>query len=214
MVSSTLDRPHEALAANERAEAILDANGMERSVQMAMLLNNRAAIQRALGDLRLALSSSERAARMRTALLGPHHPDVLMSVANLAAQHLELGELERAEREAQRALSLANGIGPAADPMRASALNTLANIAFARGEHAEARSAYRRLLKLPMPDDDRARIWMNLANAHEAAGDPGATASALLRAETLLEKTLGPEHPRARPGTARASACPRARGRP
>jgi eukaryotic-like serine/threonine-protein kinase len=104
--------------------------------------NNLAYTHSRGGDCAQALSWWEKALGMRRRSLGEEHPKVGAMRASAAACHLELGQLDDAERRAEQAAAALEGTPHSAE--HCNALETLAEVYERRGERGAARQARER----------------------------------------------------------------------
>lgn len=116
----------------QASQARLVAGDPATDVLLASVQAGVAAIEGDLADLRTSVSTLGEASRSRIAELGPHHPQALMTVANMAAAEFELacaeGSLERQER-AIRVLEIATRrLGAELGADHPQALVSLANL--------------------------------------------------------------------------------------
>jgi tetratricopeptide (TPR) repeat protein len=153
-----------------------------------------------IGDLPGARALQEQVLDARRRLLGPEHPDTLISMNNLAHTLSAQGDLPGARALQERVLDLRRRtLGPE-HPDALRSLNNLAETLSAQGDLPGARElqeqvleACRRTLGLEHPGT--LISLNNLASTLQAQGDlPGARALQ----EQVLEahrRLLGPEHP-------------------
>lgn len=78
----------------------------ERTVALAIALNNFALVYRDMKRPADALAMFERAIEVREAAFGPENPDLVGPLINAARLQAELGDLDAAKRGAARALTL------------------------------------------------------------------------------------------------------------
>jgi len=167
---------------------------------VAMSLNNLAALYRAKGDYRHAEPLYVRALAITEKALGAEHPYVATALNNLALMYFTKGYYERAEPLYQRALTIREKVLGAEHPDVATSLNNLAGLHEAKGDYRRAESLYERALviyekALGAEHTGVATALQNLAGLHEAKGDYRRAESLYQRALVIYEKALGAEHP-------------------
>jgi tetratricopeptide (TPR) repeat protein len=106
---------------------------------------------------------------------GRHAPNNPRIICEAAAEQMELGRLEDAERFYNKALSIDGAFLPA--------LRGLARLARKRGDHERALAMFEKVASL---DSGSARVLVELAACHRHNGD-GARASAMLERAVALE---------------------------
>jgi tetratricopeptide (TPR) repeat protein len=156
------------------AEALLRRIG-GHDLLWGWLFNNRATLRakqgriiEAIADMRLSLAAKEKA-------LGADHPDVAISVSNLAVYHDELGELAEAVDLGGRAVEIAErALGPD-HPRAALFLSNYSEYLARSGRWDEATSAAARALAIfeREADPDGAFVFVGLTalgTAHLGAG--------------------------------------------
>ncbi|HEV2801144.1 MAG TPA: tetratricopeptide repeat protein [Pyrinomonadaceae bacterium] len=133
-------------------------------------------------------------------VLGPEHPDVAMSLSNLAALYYYQGKYAEAEPLYVCALSICEkALGPE-HPTVAMSLNNLAMLYASQVKYAEAEPLHARALgireKVLGPEHpDVAMSLSNLAALYYYQGKYAEAEPLLVRALGIYEKTLEPEHP-------------------
>jgi tetratricopeptide (TPR) repeat protein len=153
-----------------------------------------------LGDYTDAQPAYERALPLSERLLGPEHPNVALSLNNLALLYDDQGRYAAAEPLHQRALALRErGLGPE-HPDVAQSLNNLAALYQAQGRYETAEPLYERALAvyewaLGPEHPNVAQSLNNLAELYRTQGRYGAAEPLLQRALALREQALGPSHP-------------------
>lgn len=143
--------------------------------------------------LRQALSILETA-------LGPDHPDVAISLNNLASLLLEINRLAEAEPLFRRALLIHDGTYGPDHPSVAIDLGNLAGLLADTSRPAEAEPLLRRALAILEraygPDHpDVATALNNLAQLFKGTGRPAEAEPLLRRALAIGERASGPDHP-------------------
>ena len=174
----------------QREAALLRAEGLtKQSIALYRARKYTEAI--ALG--REVLEIEER-------VLGPKHPRVGTTVANLADMLAGKGDFRAARPLLERALRIfERTLGPDHDRV-ADCLNSLAIVLHEQGAHAQARPLFERVLahyvkSLGPGHLEVARVASNLALVLRAQGAYEESEQLLRRALDIREKSLGSEHP-------------------
>jgi tetratricopeptide (TPR) repeat protein len=170
------------------------------SPALAGLLNLVAVFMGGLGEARVALPFYQRALDIRERVLGPDHPDTLISLSNLALGLQTFGDAAAALPLNRRALDARERVfGPDhADTI--VSVNNLALCVQELGDAAAALPLHRRALntqeRVLGPDHpDTLRSVSNLASCLQALGDAAAAMPLYRRALDARERVLGPDHP-------------------
>jgi tetratricopeptide (TPR) repeat protein/predicted Ser/Thr protein kinase len=133
-------------------------------------------------------------------MLGPEHPQILLSLINLAAIHVDLGQAETAVALDERALALARASLGSTHPMVGKLLSNLATAEDELGKHRRASDHFREgqeILERALGADDPTLVLMFTMNAdHERShGDPVRARALYERALVLAAKVHGESHP-------------------
>jgi CHAT domain-containing protein/Tfp pilus assembly protein PilF len=171
--------------------------------EVAFALNSLADVLAIEADYTRAEPLYLRALSIREKALGPDHPEVATTLNNLAVLYRQKGDYAAAEPLLLRDLAITEKrLGPD-HRFLAPTLNNLAEIARLQGNDDKAEASYRRALAISTAalGGDHADVGWALAllGRLEAEGRPGREAEAadlLGRSVAILEKALGPEHPR------------------
>ena len=137
-------------------------------------VNKAGKINHEMGRYPEARSFYEKALAIREKSLGPGHPDVGLSLNNLAGLYHDEGQYAKAEPLLQRSLKiLEKSLGPD-HPDVAVCLNNLATLYYTQGQYAKAEPLYQRSLKIGEktlgPDDPHIAVRLNnLAKLYYAA---------------------------------------------
>ena len=191
LAASSLQAGETARAAGwlaEAGKARLLASDPAADVLLASVHAGTAAAEGDLSSLRASVSELGEASRSRIAELGPHHPQALMTVANMATAEFELacaeGSPERQERAVKVLEVAARRLGAELGADHPQALVSLANLriadlALARGESqarrvtlaaAELEAVAQRLAAILGSDHPQARLAAsNVASAQPEA---------------------------------------------
>jgi tetratricopeptide (TPR) repeat protein len=142
----------------------------------------------------------KRALAIREKALGPDHPDVAVSLNNLANLYDKLGRYGDAEQLFKRSLAILEKVlGPNHTDVGLS-LNNLAGVYNERGRYGDAEPLYKRSLaiyeRVLGPDHPNVALSLNnLAELYRAEGRYADAEPLLKRALAIREKALGPNHP-------------------
>jgi tetratricopeptide (TPR) repeat protein len=142
----------------------------------------------------------KRALAVREQALGPDHPDVAVSLNNLAELYRAQGHYADAEPLHKRALAIREkALGPD-HPGVAVSLNNLALLYQAQGRYADAERLHRRALTirekaLGPNHPDVAQSLNNVAFLYQAQGRYADAEPLYKRALAIWEKALGPDSP-------------------
>ena len=147
-----------------------------------------------------AAKVAKEALKVAEATFGPDHPDVGVSLNNLALMYKAQGKYAEAEPLYKRALVIKEkALGPT-HPQVATSLNNLAVLYEAQGKYAEAEPLYRRALSIAEKElgpthPQVAASLNNLAVLYYLQGKYAEAEPLYKRELVLYQKTLGPEHP-------------------
>jgi CHAT domain-containing protein/Tfp pilus assembly protein PilF len=192
----------EAESAASALLAEMEAQGKGDTVETAQVLDVlveslwRGGKARAPKTMELA----RRAIAIKEETLGPDHPEVAVSVYNLAVPLVVSGDHAGAKPQFERALAIREkALGPD-HPLVAASLNGLANLLKDIGDYDGAMAAYERALaireKTAGPDDPSVAVVLdNLGNLLAHYGNIATARANYERALAIREKNLGPEHP-------------------
>ncbi|XYI00861.1 tetratricopeptide repeat protein [Sorangium sp. So ce1128] len=152
------------------------------------------------GRFDAAISLAERVLALREKALGSEHPDVAMSLNNLALLYDTKGDYAKAEPLHQRALRIKEKELGSEHPDVATSLNNLASLYQTEGDYAKAEPLYQRALRilekaLGSEHPDVATLLDNLASLYFTKEDYAKAEPLFQRALRILEKALGSEHP-------------------
>ena len=191
--------------------ALAIAQGAGHDGDTATLLHNLGGLAHARGDFETGEPLARRAVELRTALLGPDHPDTAADRAAWGGLLEGLGRATDAERAYTEALAVfETRLGPRSLEA-AAALTALAGVQSARGALDEAERSYRRALSIREEVLDRGHfdLGLTLNNLAMLLVDRNARAEAavlLRRAHEILAAALGPQHPHTRAVTKNIAA--------
>jgi tetratricopeptide (TPR) repeat protein len=183
------------------ARAALDALPEDTAFLSAGHLVHRCAVyllERA--EYGLAESLGKRAVAIRERAYGADHPDVAMSLNELAIVYYREGRYDEAELLQKRALAIREKTLGADHPDIARNLHNLANIAYEQGRYDEAEPLQQRGLAirekaLGGDHPDVAKSLNDIANLTHEQGRYEEAISLYIRALAIIEKALGTDHP-------------------
>jgi CHAT domain-containing protein/tetratricopeptide (TPR) repeat protein len=167
----------------------------------AHALSKRAVELSKAGKYSEAIPLAQRALAIREKALGPGHPDVAVSLNNLANLYRDQGRYVDAEPLYSRSLAIWEKARGPNDPDVATSLNNLALLYDdGQGRYADAEPLYRRSLaiweKARGPNDpDVATSLNNLAGLYSRQGRYADAEPLYRRSLAIREKALGPDHP-------------------
>lgn len=175
-----------------------DCDGQPESV--GGLLSRAALYLSERGRYAEAQALHERALTVRESAFAPDHPDVAISLNNLAVVHWYRGRYAEAQALNERALAIRERALPPDHPDLANSLTLQAILYSAQGRYAEAEPLYERALAIREralgPDHPSlARSLSNLANSYEERGAYAESLPLYERALAIWQRALGPEHP-------------------
>ena len=169
-------------------------------LDVAISLNNLAALYQAQGKYAEAEPLYQRAIHNHKGALGPMHPEVSSFLLNLASLYQAQGEYAKAEPLFKRVLTIReDALGPT-HPEVATSLNNLAALYQAQGKYAEAEPLLQRALcidegALGVNHPDVAVDLNNLALLYEDQEKYSQAEPLFQRALTIRRTALGPQHP-------------------
>ena len=174
-----------------RAEEIFD--GLEGA--------DRAANRQILASVYLGEHRYDDAERVLQRATGSGEPAyAVMAYTNLSVAAIGVHDFERAEQYARRALELADRDLPAGHPIRAAALNNLAQACRFQGKYLEAERRYREAIALwedalGPEHPDLAKGLLNLAAFYHERGREAGAEALYQRAAGIFERFYGKEDP-------------------
>jgi serine/threonine-protein kinase len=187
----------------ERSLPILEDGLREQPEVRAELLHTAGSILGVLGLHEVAREPLEEALAIRQQLYGDDHPDVAASLSALAAAYKELGELDRAEELARRAVTASRslvGTGPdQGSEALLGSLNELVSVLCYRNEYGAAEESAQQALAmtrgLPSGNVRRTAALEHLARIRSAEGNY--REAARLNGEALARRRAryGEDHP-------------------
>ena len=137
-------------AASERvsaAIALVEAEEGSDSLRLTQLLDLQGSIHRVRGEPQEAEAAFRRALELAETQLGPKHPSAANTHGNLTALYYSTLRYDEALEHGQRALTLFEALNPDS-PFVAHALQNLANVHSARGDHEQALKMHERAIVL------------------------------------------------------------------
>ena len=172
----------------------------ESDLERANALNQQVLKLYQQGHYAKAVPIAEKVLAINEKALGPEHPDVAISLNNLAELYSSLGNYPKAEPLYRRALSIwEKALGPE-HPSVATGLNNLAMLYYSLGDYAKAKPLYRKSLMIREkafgPEHPQvAQSLNNLAGLYNSLGDYAKAEPLYRKALEIHVKALGPEHP-------------------
>ena len=178
----------------------VDFYGVEPGVA-AYVLQKTARYLFARGRYGEARSLFERSLAIRERALGPDHPDVAVSLSNLAIANDEQGRYAEAQAFLERSLAIRERAFGPDHPIVVKTIDNLALVRWRRGRYADSQALWERSLSLRertcSPDDpDVAHSLTGLALVLFEQGRYAAARVADERALAIQERAFGPDHPR------------------
>ena len=174
----------------------LDDADAQDSYAYVSILNNLALAYQAKGELSQALDCANKALSIMRMGIGNEH-EVASSLNNLAAMHLQLGDLDIADGEITEALQIF-GRMQEPDPHHAAALTAKAVINYRKGDRSGALAGFRRASDLTKrffgENIEYATCKRNISEVCASLGDIPSAISELSDAIRIMERILGPEH--------------------
>ncbi len=147
-----------------------------------------------------AIPLAERVLEMRQKLLGTEHPDVALSLNNLAFLYFSQGRYNQAEPLLIQALEMRQKLLGTEHPDVATSLNNLALLYHSQGRYSQAEPLYRQALEmrqklLGTEHPDVATSLNNLALLYRSQGRYNQAEPLYIQALEMTQKLLGTEHP-------------------
>lgn len=176
------------------------ATSRDRDLAEAEKLYDESVSLRQKAQYNQAFPLASRALSLREKALDAEHPDIAVSLNNLALLYIYRGDYTQAEPLYRRALAIREKVFGGEHPDTATYLNNLAYLYKAKSEYAQAEPLYRRALAirekiLGEEHPDTATSLNNLATLYDDIGDYTQAELLYRRALTIREKVLGAEHP-------------------
>ncbi|MBE9098235.1 tetratricopeptide repeat protein [filamentous cyanobacterium LEGE 07170] len=192
-VSLVLGTPRPALPQTLTPEQNAALQEAEQLDQQAVQLYQQ-------GRYNEAIPLAQQALELRETVLGETHPDVAISLNNLAELYRLQGNYAAAEPLYQRSLTILEAVLGETHPTVATSLNNLALLYQDQGNYAAAEPLYQRSLTiretaLGDTHPDVAISLNNLAELYRLQGNYAAAEPLYQRSLTILETVLGETHP-------------------
>ncbi len=152
------------------------------------------------GKTREAIPLALRALSIRENALSPSHPDIALSLNDLAFLYQAGGHLAKAEPLYKRALAIREKILPFGHPNVAATLNNMAHLYEKQGRFGDAESLYKRALAMrenarPAGHPEIAQSLNNLAGLYNTLGRNAEAEPLYKRALEIREKAFPNGHP-------------------
>jgi serine/threonine protein kinase/tetratricopeptide (TPR) repeat protein len=199
--------PGEARGNSVTAREILDkaskeiGSGLGKDpVLQARMMDTMGGVYNSLGLYSQSKSLLERALEIRGRILGPEHPDTLLTMRNLAASLGDNGDLAEAEKFDRKVLGAQRRVLGPRNPETMKTMNNLAGVLDGLGRYAEAEQLFDEALDIARsvmgPEDPKTlKIASNLSSTLTSESKY-AEAEKLGRETLELERrAVGPNHP-------------------
>ena len=191
----------EAIELFQQALELYRSLGMENSYPYASALNNLSLVYQDLRQLPPAIDCLEQALAL-IETMPERRQELAITLNNLATLYHALGEREKAAALLARSLQEFEACPKEENVHYAAGLNNLASCLYAIGDYPRALEAYERSAEHTMyyfgENIEFAITCQNIYRVHAEMGRPQNGAPSLLKAKTVYEKLLGPEHERTR----------------
>ena len=173
VVGARLERHRDGRRWSRLAKATRSAVPDPLGLHRAQSLQDRAAVEMSAGEYDEARAALEQAKAIREKALGPEHPSVATTAADLGNALRRLGRYDASTRLHERALAIREQALGREHPDVGQSLASLGNAHFERAEHDEAAAKYRAGLgilerALGAEHPNVARVSLNLAHAERA----------------------------------------------
>jgi serine/threonine-protein kinase len=188
VVGYGLSRPEDGEYWAREADAILERLGPGHERVLSWLLTNRGLLKRQSGDFAGSLRFDEQALALKEKALGPNHPDVASSLANIDTTLSELGQYDRALSNNDRALAIDRRAYGDWHPAVARSLSNRGEALNALGRYSEARDAFQGALA--RWEDAYGPDHLYLAHALTGLGETDLATGRLEPAVASLERAL------------------------
>src|SRR5262249_49860173 len=142
----------------------------------------------AAGDLATSVRLSEEAVTLKERALGPDHPDVAITLSNLALERMRLGQLDAALTAIDRALSIHTKSGDPDASVFANLHSNRGDVLVALQRYAEAGDEFAASLKVLRRE--LASDHENLSQALHGIGQVRLAQGAAAEAIPYLEESL------------------------
>jgi CHAT domain-containing protein len=181
------------LSWRETTAADLELAEAEQLNQQVIQLYNQ-------GQYKAAIPLLERALTIQEKVLGSEHPDVALSLNNLATLYQNMGNYSQAKPLFQRALTIREKVLGQEHPDVATSLNNLALLYQNMGNYNQAEDMYQRSLAIleklvGKEHPNVATSLNNLAELYRVQGNYSQAELLFQRSLAIREKVLRPEHP-------------------
>ena len=152
------------------------------------------------GNYRAAIPFAQEALDVRRQLLGPKHPDIATSLADLGTMKLASKELDAGEALLRESLAMRREVSSSSDPKLAVALNNMAFIVREKGDVKGAEAMMREALEIDrrIHGNDHPEVASRLANLSVFLMDQRQYEAAIplaREAVAIRRKVLGHDHP-------------------
>jgi tetratricopeptide (TPR) repeat protein len=201
LIGGRLARHDEGLIWGELALALIERLELEGTLYEATLLTSLGSLRTTLGDFEQALVHDYRALSIREAELGPTHPDVALSLDNIASTMQSTGDFAGALEHYARAREIRlAALGPDSIDV-AYALNGMGGVYMQQGDLDRALAIFQEsqltLERLLGPDHvELSPSYNNIGVIFWQQGRLDEALANFRRSQAIQEQVLGFEHPR------------------
>jgi CHAT domain-containing protein/Tfp pilus assembly protein PilF len=194
-------RTTDARLAREHVKTLKGLSAADRQTLQSAIQANRQVVKLyQAGRYTDALEVADQTRDARERILGPDHPDMAVSLNNVAMLYESQGNHAAAEPLFKRALEITEKAFGPGHPEVSVSLNNLAGLYYSESNLTDAEPLFQRALKIAKkafgPDHSRTATSLNnLAVLYLDQGNYAAAEPLHQRALKIREKVLGPEHP-------------------
>ncbi|HWB73947.1 MAG TPA: serine/threonine-protein kinase [Nannocystaceae bacterium] len=198
IVGISLARPEDGLAWGRHAEMASSHAPSRDGLREAIAKSQAAVIHAQSGRYDEAIRGMEEVLALREAVLGPVHPDVAITLHNLATMRMMLDDRPAAKAAYERAIAIrVDTLGPD-HPDLADSVDGLGVVVLELGDPNAAREYLDRALAIRVaafgPDHRKVAISLSsLGNAQEQSGDLRGAAESYERALAIFTRTNDPD---------------------
>lgn len=171
----------------------------QETAARAAALSQQVVVLYGQGRLREAVMLARESLRLFEEALGPHHPNVLTALSNLAEALAAQGDHRAARAVLQRMVDIEVAVHGRSHPDLAKALGRLAEALITLGDYPKAKACWEEAVaiteRVAGPDHaDTLRVLNSLANLLTEMGEYEAALQAYQRILATRTRTLGPDH--------------------
>ena len=193
-------RPKDAETWIRWGRALVRRLDTDEDLLTASLNEKLSLIEYSRGRYEEALAIGREALASKESLYGTDHPEVAVTLNNLAVVQIASGALPEALATLERALAITEETLGSDHPDYAASLTNLAQVRFLSGDHEGSRDAMERVVSILEsthgPDHpDLAKALGNLGTVLQALGDNDQALAVAERSLRGLQAAFGAEHP-------------------